>query len=124
MASAPCSSTPMTGAPRRDRAANADGNAPSSAMAAYTRGPAMIMALTVAAVFVLRVRAPALARPYRTLGYPVTPALFLVIAGLIVVAGFHLHRWNAVIALGLAVVIPVGHWLVIGRPGRAPDPAA
>jgi APA family basic amino acid/polyamine antiporter len=84
----------------------------------------LFAALTVAAVFVLRVRAPALARPYRTLGYPLTPALFLVIAGLIVVAGFHLHRWNAVIALGLAVVIPVGHWLVIGRPGRAPDHAA
>jgi amino acid transporter len=36
------------------------------------------IALTVAAVFVLRRRRPALARPYRTTGYPVVPAIFLV----------------------------------------------
>lgn len=36
--------------------------------------------LTVAGVFVLRRREPHLPRPYRTWGYPVTPALFLLIA--------------------------------------------
>ena len=34
-------------------------------------------ALAVAAVFVLRKRRPDLPRPYRTLGYPVVPLLFL-----------------------------------------------
>jgi amino acid transporter len=34
--------------------------------------------LTVAAVFVLRVRRPELARPYRVWGYPVVPAVFLI----------------------------------------------
>ena len=34
--------------------------------------------LAVAAVFILRRRSPEAPRPYRTLGYPVTPALFLL----------------------------------------------
>lgn len=37
-------------------------------------------AVTVAAVFVLRRRHPELARPYRTFGYPVTPALFILLS--------------------------------------------
>ena len=36
------------------------------------------LALTVAAVFVLRRRRPELPRPYRAVGYPVVPAVFLV----------------------------------------------
>ena len=36
------------------------------------------LAGTVAAVFVLRRRRPALPRPYRTVGYPLVPIIFLV----------------------------------------------
>jgi len=36
------------------------------------------IAMTVAAVFVLRRRRPELHRPYRTAGYPVIPAIFLI----------------------------------------------
>ena len=36
------------------------------------------LALTVAAVFVLRRRRPELPRPYHAVGYPVVPAVFLV----------------------------------------------
>ena len=36
--------------------------------------------LTVLGVFVLRWRRPDLARPYRTWGYPITPAIFLVVS--------------------------------------------
>jgi amino acid transporter len=35
-------------------------------------------ALAVAGVYVLRRTRPGLARPYRTIGYPVTPAIFLI----------------------------------------------
>lgn len=38
------------------------------------------MSLIVASVFVLRVREPAMARPYRTWGYPVTPLIFLAVS--------------------------------------------
>ena len=37
-------------------------------------------ALTVLGVFILRWRRPNLSRPYRTWGYPVTPAIFLVVS--------------------------------------------
>jgi APA family basic amino acid/polyamine antiporter len=52
--------------------------------------------LTVSAVFVLRRRRPDLERPYRAFGYPVVPALYIVLC--------------AVIALGLLVVKPVYSW--------------
>ncbi len=39
--------------------------------------------LTIAAVFVLRVKRPEMERPYRALGYPVLPALYIAAAGLI-----------------------------------------
>ncbi len=37
--------------------------------------------ITVAGVFVLRLRKPDLPRPYRTFGYPFTPSIFLVLVG-------------------------------------------
>jgi APA family basic amino acid/polyamine antiporter len=41
-------------------------------------GGSLFYALTVAAVFVLRRRHPEWPRPYRTLGYPVTPCIYLL----------------------------------------------
>ncbi len=41
----------------------------------------LFSALTVLGVFILRWRRPELARPYRTWGYPITPALFLAVSG-------------------------------------------
>src|SRR5450432_2925577 len=41
----------------------------------------LFSALTVLGVFILRWRRPALPRPYRTWGYPVTPAIFLAVSG-------------------------------------------
>jgi basic amino acid/polyamine antiporter, APA family len=41
----------------------------------------LFSALTVLGVFVLRWQRPGLPRPYRTWGYPVTPAIFLVVSG-------------------------------------------
>ncbi len=39
--------------------------------------------LTIAGVFVLRIKRPDAERPYRAIGYPVLPALYIAIAGLI-----------------------------------------
>ena len=52
--------------------------------------------LTVAAVFVLRVKRPDAERPYRVWGYPVVPALYIVLC--------------SVIMLSLLVVKPVYSW--------------
>ncbi|MBA2647589.1 MAG: amino acid transporter, partial [Pyrinomonadaceae bacterium] len=42
-------------------------------------------ALMVAAVIVMRRRAPEAVRPYRTLGYPVVPLIYILLAALLVV---------------------------------------
>ena len=41
--------------------------------------------MTAASVFVLRSKRPDMERPYRTLGYPIVPALFVFMAGSLVV---------------------------------------
>jgi amino acid transporter len=60
------------------------------------------LALTVAAVFVLRRRRPALPRPYRTAGYPVVPAIFLV--GTVAMMGNALLERPAATLLSAAIV--------------------
>lgn len=61
------------------------------------------IALSVAAVFVLRRRRPDLPRPYRTWGYPVVPAIFLV--GTVAMLGnsFVERTDSALLALGIIV---------------------
>lgn len=74
-------------------------------------------ALGVAAVFVLRKRRPDLERPYRTWGYPVVPALFLL--GSIFLLGNYLVSQTRAFALdvGLLVLgVPVYYlWLWVKR---------
>src|SRR6185295_9847655 len=41
--------------------------------------------LMVGAVFVMRKKAPGLERPYRTIGYPVVPVIYIVLALLLIV---------------------------------------
>jgi APA family basic amino acid/polyamine antiporter len=43
----------------------------------------MFYILTVAGLFVLRIRRPDMERPYRVFGYPVLPGLYLLLAGFI-----------------------------------------
>lgn len=78
--------------------------------------------LTIAGLFVLRGRRPDLPRPYRALGYPVLPALYIVAALFIAVQLLRAkpdYSWP-----GLLVVlagVPV-YWIWLRRP--APAPAA
>ena len=59
--------------------------------------------LTIAGLFRLRRTRPDLERPYRAVGYPVLPALYIVIAGLIEI----LLLWNkpAFTVRGLILVL-------------------
>jgi APA family basic amino acid/polyamine antiporter len=59
-------------------------------------GALLFYILTVLAVFVLRHRLPDVERPYRAFGYPIVPALYILLC--------------AVIAVGLLVVKPVFSW--------------
>jgi amino acid transporter len=76
-------------------------------------------ALAVAAVYVLRRRRPELTRPYRTWGYPVVPAVFLV-ASLFLLGNYLLSRPQAFLT-DVAVIlsgIPVFWWWVRTRDTR------
>jgi APA family basic amino acid/polyamine antiporter len=48
----------------------------------------LFSALITSSIFVFRVRRPDVARPYRTWGYPVTPILFLIVVGYLLVNAF------------------------------------
>lgn len=78
-------------------------------------------ALAVAAVFVLRKRQPDLPRPYRTWGYPVVPAVFLM-GALLMVGNALVANWadNAVTFAIILTGVPA-YWLYrrFMKPGRA-----
>jgi amino acid transporter len=56
-------------------------------------GANLFYMLAISSVFVLRVRTPDLARPYRTLGYPVTPVLY--VAGALILLGSMLTDYKS-----------------------------
>lgn len=80
-------------------------------------------ALAVAAVFVLRKRQPDLPRPYRVLGYPFVPALFLL-GALMMVGNALISNWsdNAVTFGIILTGVPV-YWLYRRYGKRAASPA-
>lgn len=66
-------------------------------------GQWLFFGLTVAAVFVLRKKRPDLPRPYKTWGYPVTPAIFVLAAFLISLNSLVKEFWNSL--AGLAIIL-------------------
>lgn len=58
-------------------------------------------ALTTAGIFVLRRREPSLKRPYRTWGYPVIPAIFIILGVALLVDTFFTSRSSVLWCLGL-----------------------
>ena len=65
-------------------------------------GQWIFFGLTAGAVFILRRKRPGLPRPYKTWGYPVTPAIFILAAFLISVNSLINQFWNAF--AGLAII--------------------
>jgi APA family basic amino acid/polyamine antiporter len=67
--------------------------------------------IAVAAVFVLRSREPEAPRPYRALGYPVTPAIFVFVCAVIVINA--IYTAPGTFLAGAAVIgagIPLYFW--------------
>ncbi|MBZ0153293.1 MAG: amino acid permease [Planctomycetes bacterium] len=64
----------------------------------------LFYALTVGAVYVLRRRRPELPRPYRCTGYPVTPALFILVAIAFVAAMLADEKGQRNALKGLAII--------------------
>ncbi len=67
-------------------------------------GQWLFFGLTVAAVIVLRRTQPALERPYRTWGYPVTPLLFIAAAAFIAVNTLIAQFWQSMAGLGIILL--------------------
>lgn len=84
-------------------------------------GATIFYSAAIASVFVLRRTRPDLHRPYRTWGYPVTPALYMVgaailLGSMLVKTPFESLTGLGIIALGLAV------YPFFARRGPAPAP--
>jgi len=68
-------------------------------------------AVTTAAVFVLRKKLPDTPRPYRTIGYPVVPFLFVLVAIWLVINTISTNPMESMAGLGLiALGLPVYFW--------------
>jgi basic amino acid/polyamine antiporter, APA family len=67
-------------------------------------GQWIFFGLTVAAVFVLRKKRPGLVRPYKTWGYPVTPAIFILAALFVTVNSLINQFKNSMIGLGIILL--------------------
>jgi APA family basic amino acid/polyamine antiporter len=80
-------------------------------------GLAMFSMLTVSSVYVLRRTRPDLPRPFRTPGYPITPAVFLVVSTMLTVAAFAERPWPSLYSLlSILAGIPVYYLLLKDRP--------
>jgi APA family basic amino acid/polyamine antiporter len=64
----------------------------------------IIYGMTTAAVIVLRIKRPELPRPYRTVGYPWVPVLFVLVAFLLVVSTLHDSPRESIMGIGMIVL--------------------
>jgi basic amino acid/polyamine antiporter, APA family len=71
-------------------------------------GLSVFSLLAISSIYVLRWRRPDLPRPFRTPGYPVTPAVYLALTTLLIVATFHERTEVAMYAIvSIGAGIPV-----------------
>jgi basic amino acid/polyamine antiporter, APA family len=79
-------------------------------------GLAIFSMLTVGSVYVLRWRLPELPRPFRTPGYPLVPAVYLVGTGLLTAAVFYERPVvSSISLLSIAAGVPVYYLRNVGR---------
>ncbi len=71
--------------------------------------------LAAASVFVFRYRLPALERPYRVPGYPMTPALFIAAAIGLVANQIWAQPWDSLKGLAVVAAGLPGYWLWRGN---------
>lgn len=71
-------------------------------------GLSMFSMLAVSSIYVLRWKLPDLSRPFRTPGYPVTPAIFLLMTGALIVATIGEHpRVSLYAVLSILTGVPL-----------------
>jgi len=71
-------------------------------------GSWILYAMTAASVFVLRRKRPDMVRPYRVFGYPVVPALFVLVAAVLLVSTLEHSPRESIMGLAfMALGIPI-----------------
>ena len=81
--------------------------------------------LAIASVFVLRVRRPDLPRPYRTLGYPVTPLLYVAAVLLLLGNMLYVDQSRVPSLVGLGIILAgVPAYAFFRRSSQLADAAA
>ena len=84
-------------------------------------GGSIFYAMAVGAVFVLRWKRPELARPYKTWGYPVTPALYLLaFSGALV--SMLVDKFAQTLAGSILILAGVIAFFAMGGGRKQPDP--
>ena len=76
----------------------------------------IFVALATASVFLFRHRMPDAERPYRTIGYPVVPILFLIVAGWLIVNTLMTTPGRALAGVGLMLAGLPFYWYWSRRP--------
>lgn len=79
-------------------------------------GATFMYALTVASVFVLRRTRPDLPRPYRTWGYPITPIIYLLGAGLLLANMLQETFAESIVGLGI-ILAGIPAYMLMRRRG-------
>jgi amino acid transporter len=82
-------------------------------------GATFMYALTVASVFILRRTRPDLHRPYRTWGYPITPIVYLLAAGLLLANMLRETFAESVVGLGIILAGVPAYYAMRRRPPSA-----
>ncbi len=78
-------------------------------------GALTLYAMSMAALFMLRRREPAMPRPYRTIGYPLFPAVALVLVGGFDRGGGMVHPGVAGVFAGILIVAAVNRRFLASR---------
>jgi APA family basic amino acid/polyamine antiporter len=86
-------------------------------------GLAIFSMLAIGSVFVLRVTRPDLHRPFRTPGYPITPAFYLVVTGALTGAAFWKKQVVSTYALlSILAGVPIFYlWRALAAPRQPPS---
>ncbi len=83
-------------------------------------GLSLFSLLVISSIYVLRFKRPAMDRPFRTPGYPATPAVFLVVTGLLTAATAREHPRVSLYAV-LSILAGVPFYYVWQDHGRFLD---
>lgn len=86
-------------------------------------GLSIFSMLAMSSIFILRRRQPGLSRPFRTPGYPITPALYLILTGMMTAAAFNQRPRESGLALvSILVGVPIYYiWQMMSARKPAAD---